>query len=233
MQEIELKIRKKHKKETESILFEFPLEWKELTLRQFIDWYEVTVNEQLNELERSIKMISILSSKSLAEIEQLNEKAFYQLLEVVSPLVEQGFPNIDFDAENYVEKEIMEVEINGEVYRWIPDYFKDSIGNISRMEQTLQGLNIISHFHYVLAFCMNKEGEEFDQAKLDDKAQMFLDELKMNEVYELLFFSLIKGKDSLSFIRGFSQAQGAEMRLQKELQNLRGLAGDGAGTTTE
>lgn len=224
MQEIELKIRKKHKKETESILFQFPLEWKELTLRQFIDWYEVTVNEELNELERSIQLISILSSKSQTEIEELPEKAFYQLLEVVSPLVEEGFPHVDFEAENYVEKELLELEINGEVYRWIPNYFKDSIGNISRMEQTLQGLNIVSHFHYVLAFSLNKEGEEFDQAKLDEKAQMFLDELKMAEVYELLFFSLVRGEGSFSFIRGFSPAQQAEMRLQKELQKLRGLA---------
>lgn len=232
MQEIELKIKNKETKEEQSILFEIPLKWEELTLRQFIDWYETTLEEDLTDISRMIKLVCILSGKSLEEIEKLPEKGFFELVKILNPLIEKGFPPLDLKKEELPEGDF-EAEIAGKKYRWKPDYFKDSIGNIARMEQMLTGLNLVSHFHYVLAFCMNYEGEEFDVDKLNEKAQLFLDSVYMDQLYFFLFASFVQGRTSLDFIKGFSQGERAVNRMGRELQFLQNSGEDGVGMITE
>jgi len=231
MQEIELKIKNKQTKEKNSVVFEFPLSWEELSLRQFIDWYEITLDSEVNELERMIQIISVLSQKSKEEIENLPEQAFYKLAEVVTPMIEEGFP--PFQPQLGKGEGEFQAEIDGVLYKWNPDYFKDNIGNIAKMEQMLTGLNLVTHFHYVLAFCLNFEGEEFDQEKLNEKAQMFLDKIQMNELYFFLFNSFTQGKTSLNFIKGFSNGEKAINQIERELHLLQNSVKDGVGSTTE
>lgn len=259
MKKIKLEIKNKSSKIKSIHSFLLPTSWHELSLRQFIEWQSIFSDETKSDIRKNIELIASLAKKDVGEIEKLHPTAFGKLTEVIAPMVADGFPVLDFDKKDYVlpnnnkkqsllqrifkrrkkdgyeqmlkdTSHLIEFEIKGEKYRWDADYFTSDMGKIGRMEQLLAGRDLITNSHYVLAICCVKEGEEFDLSVLDAKAQMMADELTMYQVYELLFFSFIRGASFFSFLGKLSLERAmVDQVLKKHNASLT----VGSGTTSE
>jgi hypothetical protein len=220
MKQINLKY-KQGRKVLHSKEFAIPEDFSELTLKKYIDWVSVVRDEELQPIARAVQLVAAICGESVEEIEKLSKPTFEKLFELIEPTLKDGFPLINED-EIVPPKGKLKLRIGKEIFYWNPDYFQDSIGNVQRMEKFLQGKDLFLHFHYVLAFCAHRKDEEFDVDALNEKAMLFANNITMDQVHEMVFFSSKSSASLELFLKNFGLHLQAREVVKKMLISAEG-----------
>lgn len=194
---------------------EIPESMEELTLEQFIDYLELTVESKEGPTRKAIKLMSIMSGIPVEDVELMDAKDFGRLYKELEWLKDVKFES---PAKPKDKKDIV-IAVEGEEFLFQPDYYWSKIGDMAVVEELLAGRNMFTHFHYVLAIACRKKDEKLDRERIEERAKLFL-KCKMKDVYDAMFFFALAGKTSSIFTLAFS---GVNEKIQKTIAMMLSL----------
>jgi len=182
----------------------------EMDLEQFLD-----INEELAQQDESIssqmRLVSIVSRIPLQEIEEMDFNRFCELAELCT-IADLKLPDVVTEDEAGVDETkrpirfvVTDEKGREHTYNFQPDYAWSKVKYIAKVEDILRGRDLMTHLHYVLALTAWKDGEIFDERKIEPKAKLML-RARMEDVYRPLFFFALRGGRSSLLMRIFSKA---------------------------
>lgn len=152
-----------------------PDNWSEVTLRQFIELNQI---ESENEIMRGVEIISILSDIDPEEIKKIEAEDLKKILD-----------NLKWINELPSSQEKFTITVKEEDYHLIP-LQKLTLGQWIDLESWVK--NHTDNLGNIMALLYRKTDEKYNSSLMSSKAEMFLDELKVDDIYgTMLFFCLI------------------------------------------
>ena len=167
--------------EIEGNVYEFPTTWDEVTLQQFLQMS--MLNENLHSIEKTIKLISILSDIEEEVVERI---AINDLAKLDMTWIDKPAGNTPTDKFNFEGVDYRAVEFNNM-----------TLGEFSDVE-TLVKENYLGNLHRIIAILVRPfvDGkiEKYNTDTLNDRADILKRNMKIPHVNGLVFFFLNGGK---------------------------------------
>lgn len=152
-----------------------PESWNEVTLRKFQEVAQVDIE---NERLKAIEIISIMAD---CDPDILKNTDIETLNEILNRL---DWTKIPPDGEHKTE-----ITVNGITYYLVN---LRSLSNGEWIDLDTYCESHIENIHKIMAILYRPNGEEYNSKLSEERASVFLDEVKINDVFgTMLFFSLI------------------------------------------
>jgi hypothetical protein len=189
--------------------FQLAESWSEITFSQYLDIINILKDEGLNELLKSVKIISYISDKP-EECEAKILKISKEDFESLTTYFEWTNKKID---EYATEKESL--EINGKQYRIKKEHNKLTLGEMVSIETLIEHNKNLDPFEVVFGVLLREvvdgKEKEFDEEDFIKIITELMDKVMLLDIYSHITFFLSGAQKSTSKIsKGFSIHQMAK-----------------------
>ena len=161
-------------------------------------WHEVNIKmfQELSLLEgdgeqKAIELISILADKDPDEIKTISPEDFKLIIPAI--LWTNIVPTDEYKTD---------IEIDGITY-YLQKLKSLSLGEWIDLDKWCENSTV--NLHKIFALLYRPVDEEYDVAKMNARAELFLEKLMISDVYGTLLFFLIIGNQYLNLIKDYTK----------------------------
>ena len=201
------------------IEIEVPTSWEDVTINKYQRLQQIIGQEFKSDLKRTEAITKCLCD--IDDITTLPLESFYLISE-----------NIKFINDKVTQERFKEVEIDGDVYRWVGSFNELTVGELISIEQIIDIEQLTFNMAYdvvaaILLRKVNKQGgvEDFNSDLFTDRRELF-SKLPITKINGMLLFFLIGGKLSTRITQVYSvKLSKTQTSTQKRSRLLRTLSG--------
>jgi len=201
------------------IEIEVPTSWEDVTINKYQRLQQIIGQEFKSDLKRTEAIIKCLCY--IDDITTLPLESFYLISE-----------NIKFINDKVTQERFKEVEIDGDVYRWVGSFNELTVGELISIEQIIDIEQLTFNMAYdvvaaILLRKVNKQGgvEDFNSDLFTDRRELF-SKLPITKINGMLLFFLNGGKLSTRITQVYSvKLSKTQTSTQKRSRLLRTLSG--------
>lgn len=170
-------------------LFHFPQNFSELTLGKFQRAMNITYED---EIDSSIKIISVLADIPIDLLEQVDFVDFKKLIEICK-----------FLNETVNDKPKMEIIIDNKKYGMFTEISKMTTGEFVDLDSLIKDPDeAIDHLHVIMAILyrpIDKKGkvEKYDSETVEERAKLFQEKMTVDCALAAMSFSMVVASCSL------------------------------------
>jgi len=155
--------------------------WEDVTLKKYQVLVELFLEEEINQLEKTIRTFSILSDISYEDLMEVDMDDFNKI-------------NLNFLLEEIPQKVENIIEIEGKKYGVVKDIKKISLGEYVDLDNYSKSS---SNFHFILGILMrpvvDSDGElytieKYDSNNLEERSILFKENINVSQYYSLVGF---------------------------------------------
>jgi len=201
------------------IEIEVPTSWEDVTINKYQRLQQIIGQEFKSDLKRTEAITKCLCD--IDDITTLPLESFYLISE-----------NIKFINDKVTQERFKEVEIDGDVYRWVGSFNELTVGELISIEQIIDIEQLTFNMAYdvvaaILLRKVNKQGgvEDFNSDLFTDRRELF-SKLPITKINGMLLFFLNGGKLSTRITQVYSvKLSKTQTSTQKRSRLLRTLSG--------